>query len=78
MLKAKPCPQNGAPMTADVAKGVWRCPVADCYKQHEKSKGARFGLPAGCASLNEGVDYTESMTGAEIMAATGAKELFDA
>ena len=61
-------------MQADVAKGVWRCPVADCLKQWD---GLRSEMPEACSDLVDD-EYHEEMSAAEIMAATGAKGLFDA
>ena len=75
-MKPKLCPNNSAPMVADVAKGVWRCTLQDCGIQKEK----RGYYPDACILEEEDgsvMEYVQEMSPAEIMAATGAKGLFD-
>ena len=61
-MKPRLCPNGGAVLVADVAKGIWRCPRASCDWSHlDCYRG----------------EHEEEMSAAEIMAATGAKGLFD-
>ena len=59
-------------MQADVAKGVWRCRIEDCHEAVASGKPSVF-----CPTEVE-TEYQQEMSPAEIMAATGAKGLFDA
>lgn len=64
------CPNNGAPMTADVKRGLWVCQQDACYKAFEASN---MPLPQGCKGLDR--EYQEPMSPAEVMTATGAERL---
>ena len=71
-MKPRLCPNAGATMQADVAKGVWRCRIEGCYEAMASGMPLQALCPAGLET-----EYQEPMSPAELMAATGAKGLFD-
>lgn len=67
------CPNNGAAMVPDAQHGVWRCPYQACAAEAYKTLDYAPGVTE-CIAL-EGREYEMPMSAAEVMRATGAKEL---
>lgn len=74
----KLCPHNGVEMTKDAERGVWKCNPVACASSWANAADAdehRLNLRYKASPCSYVFQYEEPMTAAEIMRATGQKEL---